>query len=65
MCHISCMPITLSCRQEGTDVYIKTSVYFLYNNECTKVQNPRYKDVTLNAYTSAYEQKLSLESIII
>ena len=23
------------------------------NNECTKVQNPRYKDVTLNAYTSA------------
>ena len=23
-------------------------------NECTKVQNPRYKDVTLNAYASAY-----------
>ena len=22
-------------------------------NECTKVQNPRYIDVTLNAYTSA------------
>ena len=22
-------------------------------NECTEVQNPRYKDVTLNAYTSA------------
>ena len=22
-------------------------------NECTKVQNPRYKNVTLNAYTSA------------
>ena len=25
---------------------------YLYN-ECTEVQNPRYKDVTLNAYTSA------------
>ena len=24
-----------------------------YNNECTKVQNPRYKCVTLKAYTSA------------
>ena len=23
------------------------------DNECTEVQNPRYKDVTLNAYTSA------------
>ena len=22
-------------------------------NECTEVQNPRYKDVTLNAYISA------------
>ena len=22
-------------------------------HECTKVQNPHYKDVTLNAYTSA------------
>ena len=28
-------------------------------NECTEVQNPRYKDVTLNAYTSALT-KLSL-----
>ena len=28
-----------------------------YLNECTKVQNPRYKDVNLNAYSSAYEQK--------
>ena len=34
-------------------------------NKCTEVQNPRYRDVTLNAYTSPYEQKLSLESIII
>ena len=25
----------------------------IQQNECTKVQNPRYKDVTLNAYTSA------------
>ena len=25
---------------------------YMYN-ECTKVQNPRYKDVTLNTYTSA------------
>ena len=33
-------------------------------NECTKVQNPRYKDITLNAYTSALT-KLSLKSIII
>ena len=23
------------------------------NNECTKMQNPRHKDVTLKAYTSA------------
>ena len=22
-------------------------------NECTEVQNPRYKDITLNTYTSA------------
>ena len=33
--------------------------------ECTKLQNPRYKDVTLKAYTSQQEQKLSLKSIVI
>ena len=33
MCHMSCMPITstLSCRQEGNDVYKKISVNFLHN----------------------------------
>ena len=34
-------------------------------NEHTKVQNPSYKDVTLNAYTSAHTKKLNLKSIII
>ena len=33
-------------------------------NECTKVQNPHYKGVTLNPYTSAWT-KLSLKSIVI
>ena len=28
-------------------------IYKYHANECTKVQNPRYKDVTLKAYTSA------------
>ena len=35
-------PVTCCTVQYSTEV-----------NECTKVQNPRYKDVTLNAYTSA------------
>ena len=33
-------------------------------NQYTKVQNPRYKDVTLNTYTSALT-KLSLKSITV
>ena len=42
----------------------KTTEYS-YNYECTKVQNPRYRDVTLNAYTFQHKQKFSLKSIII
>ena len=31
----------------------KRYCWFIDHNECTKVQNPHYKDVTLKAYTLA------------
>ena len=40
------------CPDGMLNVVLKSGKKHLYN-KCTKVQNPRYKDVTSNAYTSA------------
>ena len=37
----------------------------LYYNECTKVQNPRYKGVTLNAYMHLSINKNPANPVII
>ena len=45
------------CQGRGTpnecDKFPPRSENIADHNECTKVQNPHYNDVTLNAYTSA------------
>ena len=52
-------PLTIICTRCFTMAAVLVNgnmiiqVLLYLNNECSKLQNPHYKDVTLKAYTSA------------